>query len=45
MKTVNNLVAKHARKYNKCIVMVDRKKNAKKGYIKHKKNLVPVKRS
>ena len=33
----NNLVAKHARKFNKSAVMVDRKKAAKRGYSKHKK--------
>ena len=32
----NNLVAKHARKYNKAHVMADRKRKAKKGYVKHK---------
>jgi len=33
----NNLVAKHARTFNKSAVMVDRKKAARKGYTKHKK--------
>lgn len=33
---MNNLVAKHARKYNKAHVMVDRKKAAKRGKRKHK---------
>ena len=32
-----NLVAKHARTYNKSSVQVDRKKAVRKGYIKHKK--------
>ena len=32
----NNLVAKHARKYNKAHVMANRKKRQKKGYVKHK---------
>jgi hypothetical protein len=32
----NNLVAKHARKYNVAVVMVDRKKAAKRGKRKHK---------
>ena len=32
----NNLVAKHARKYNKAHVMTNRKKAQKKGYEKHK---------
>ena len=32
----NNLVAKHARKYNKAHVMANRKKKQKKGYVKHK---------
>lgn len=35
MKT-NNIVAKHARTYNKATVMEDRKKQMKKGYTKHK---------
>lgn len=34
--TTNNLVAKHARTFNKSHVMVDRKKQSKKGYTKHK---------
>lgn len=33
---MNNLVAKHARTYNKAHVMKDRKKAAKRGYSKHK---------
>lgn len=37
MKTPHNLVAKHARTYNKPTVQVDRKKAARKGYLKHKK--------
>ena len=32
----NNYVAKHLRKFNRPSVMVDRKKAAKKGYVKHK---------
>jgi len=32
----NNLVAKHARTYNKAHVMVDRKKASKRGQVKHK---------
>lgn len=35
---VRNPVAKHARKYNKSVVMVDRKKAAKRGYAKHKQD-------
>ena len=35
----NNLVAKHARTYNKAHVMVDRKKAAKRGYRKHRGNV------
>lgn len=35
MKT-NNLVAKHARTYNKAHVHKDRKKASKRGYRKHK---------
>ena len=31
-----NLTAKHARKYNRSSVFVDRKKALKKGYRKHK---------
>ena len=38
MKT-NNLVAKHARKYNKAAVHTDRKKASKRGYRKHKGRL------
>lgn len=38
MKNQNNLVAKHARKYNKAAVHVDKKKEAKKkGYSKNNK--------
>lgn len=33
---VNNLVAKHARKFNKAAVHIDRKKASKRGHIKHK---------
>jgi len=37
MKTrTNNLVAKHARKFNKAAVHVDQKKQARRGIIKHK---------
>jgi hypothetical protein len=36
MKATNNLVAKHARKFNLATVQVDRKKAAKRGHIKHK---------
>lgn len=35
--TVNNLVAKHARKYNKAATMRDRKKAQKRGYTKHRR--------
>lgn len=35
-----NLVAKYARRYNKAVVMADRKKLAKRGYRKHKKEIV-----
>ena len=31
-----NLVAKHARQFNKAATFVDRKKAAKKGHTKHK---------
>ena len=34
----HNLVAKHARQYNKAAVQVDRKKAAKRGHVKHKRN-------
>lgn len=34
----NNLVAKHAREFNKSAVFVDQKKKSKKGYEKHKKS-------
>ena len=33
---MNNPVAKHARKFNKAAVMVDRKKAVKRGKRKHK---------
>ncbi|URC15305.1 hypothetical protein GD1_181 [Paraglaciecola Antarctic GD virus 1] len=36
MKNVNNLVAKHCRTYNKATVEVDRKKESKRGAVKHK---------
>lgn len=34
---INNFVAKHMHEVNKNQVFVDRKKNAKRGYSKHKK--------
>ena len=34
---VRNFVAKHMNDFNKCQTFVDRKKNAKRGYAKHKK--------
>ncbi len=34
---VHNFVAKHMHEVNKSQVFVDRKKNAKRGYTKHKK--------
>lgn len=37
MKTTRNLVAKHARTFNKPTIQIDRKKAARKGYTKHKK--------
>ena len=37
MKPTRNLVAKHARTFNKPTVQIDRKKAARKGYLKHKK--------
>ena len=37
----NNLVAKHARKFNKTNIMEDRKKKLKKGYTKHKGAQLP----
>ena len=33
---INNFVAKHMHEVNKSQVFVDRKKNAKRGYSKHK---------
>ena len=33
---MNNFVAKNARKFNKAVVMKDRKKAIKRGYAKHK---------
>lgn len=35
----SNFVAKNARKFNKAAVMVDRKKAAKRGYVKHSKHI------
>jgi hypothetical protein len=35
MQMKNNLVAKHARKINKAVAFVDRKKESKRGAIKH----------
>ena len=35
-----NPVAKHARSFNKSAVFRDRKKAAKRGYVKHKRALV-----
>lgn len=37
MKTTRNLVAKHARAFNKPTIQIDRKKAARKGYTKHKR--------
>ena len=37
---VNNLVAKHARKFNVAVVQVDRKKASKRGYVKYKSKLI-----
>ena len=34
---IHNFVAKHMHEVNKSQVFVDRKKNAKRGYAKHKK--------
>ncbi|PVZ89508.1 hypothetical protein C9426_04380 [Serratia sp. S1B] len=34
---INNLVAKYMHEFNQSQVFVDRKKNAKRGYSKHKK--------
>ncbi len=35
--TINNLVAKHARTFNKAHTMIDRKKRDKSGHQKHRK--------
>jgi hypothetical protein len=35
---MNNLVAKHARKYNTARTFADRKQQAKRGYSKHKQS-------
>jgi len=35
-----NLVAKHARKFNVAAVYIDRKKDEKKGKVKHKKESI-----
>lgn len=32
----NNTVAKYSRKFNKAVVMTDRKKAVSNGYVKHK---------
>jgi hypothetical protein len=32
----HNPVAKHCRAFNKAVVMTDRKKAARRGYVKHK---------
>lgn len=40
---MKNPVAKHARKYNTAKIHVDRKKQQKKGYVKHRKQLPPQK--
>lgn len=40
--TQNNLVAKHARAFNKAAVHKDRKKAQKKGYRKHKNTAYPI---
>lgn len=37
MKNHNNLVAKHMLKFNKAAKHIDRKKNADRGYEKHKR--------
>ena len=37
MNKQRNLVAKHARKFNVTAVQVDRKKDEKRGKVKHKK--------
>lgn len=37
---MNNLVAKHARKYNKCVKMKDRKRAMKRGERKHKQLVI-----
>jgi len=33
---LNNIVAKHARRYNKSATFIDRKKETKNGKVKHK---------
>ena len=38
MKGIVNPVAKNCRKFNKATVQTDRKKETKKGYIKHKRD-------
>lgn len=35
-RKTNNLVAKHASKFNKATIQADRKRKSKDGYIKHK---------
>ena len=41
MSKTRNLVAKHSRQFNKARVMRDRKKDAKRGYRKHKPTYGP----
>lgn len=36
-RKIRNLVARHARTFNKSTIEVDRKKRSKNGYIKHRK--------
>ena len=42
MSKTRNPVAKHSRTYNKAHVMRDRKKDAKRGYRKHRKAVPEV---
>ena len=43
MPKIRNITAKYARKFNKAVIMADRKKLTKKGYQKHRKNYANTK--
>ena len=43
MAKIRNIVAKHSRKFNKAVVMQDRKRLTKNGYQKHRRNYANTK--